>query len=249
MKNSDMIILLTNDDGIDAPGLKALQGGVDGLGEIWVVAPDREQSATAHSLTLDRPLRLNKIEKRVFSVNGTPTDAVMLAVHGILKRKPHLLLSGINRGPNLGDDVTYSGTVAAAFEGTLLGIPSIAISLADWNATNFNPAAKFVRRLARFVLKNGLPEETFLNVNIPPGSKEFKRYEITKMGKRIYRDVIIEKTDPRGKKYFWIAGEASSKKNKDTDFYAIARKVISITPLHLDLTNYKTIEEMRKWKI
>ena len=153
-----MIVLLTNDDGVNAKGLLVLKKELSKIGQLWVVAPDREQSATSHSLTLQHPLRINKIGERFYSVDGTPTDAVMLAVHAILKKKPDILISGINHGPNMGDDVSYSGTVAAAMEGTILNIPSIAVSNVNWEAKHFESAARFVRRLARFVLENGLPE-------------------------------------------------------------------------------------------
>ena len=162
-----MRILVTNDDGIFADGLWALVKELTNIARVIVAAPDREQSATSHSLTLQRPLRINKISERFFSVDGTPTDAVMLAVHAILKRKPDILISGINHGPNMGDDVSYSGTVAAAMEGTILNIPSVAVSNVNWNAKHFSSAARFVRGLAKLVLKNGLPKYTFLNVNVP----------------------------------------------------------------------------------
>ncbi len=248
-----MLALLTNDDGIEAKGLKALIKEISKIAQVWVVAPDREQSATSHSLTLTRPLRLNKITDKIYSIDGTPTDAVMIAFHKVLKKKPDILISGINSGPNLGDDVTYSGTVAAAIEGTILGIPSIAVSITDSDFDKFDNPAKFVKKLAKYVLKNGLPQDTFLNVNIPPHKSAaggLNKFKITRLGRRVYKDVVVEKIDPRGKKYFWIAGQAIvSEGGKDSDFLAIDKGYISITPLHLDWTNYKTIEEMKGWRI
>ncbi|MDP3024349.1 MAG: 5'/3'-nucleotidase SurE [candidate division Zixibacteria bacterium] len=245
-----MIALLTNDDGIEAKGIKALEKEISKIVQVWVVAPDREQSATSHSLTLTRPLRVNKVKDRAYSIDGTPTDAVMVAFHKLLKRKPDILISGINSGPNLGDDVTYSGTVAAAIEGTILGIPSIAVSVTDTSFDKYEYPAMFVRKLTNYVLKNGLPKDTFLNVNIPPSRKSLTKYKITRLGRRVYKDVVVEKIDPRGKKYFWIAGQAIvSEGGKDSDFLAIEKGYVSITPLHLDWTNYKTIVEMKGWKI
>ncbi len=246
-----MLALLTNDDGVSARGLLALKKELSKIGQVWVVAPDREQSAISHSLTLQHPLRINRVADRFYSVDGTPTDAVMLAVHAILKRKPDILISGINHGPNMGDDVSYSGTVAAAMEGTILNIPSIAVSNVNWNAKHFGTAAKFVRKLAKFVLKSGLPRYTFLNVNVPDRSAAITRFKITRLGKRVYSDVVIEKIDPRGKNYYWIGEQTPiwEKKADDTDFAAIQKGFVSITPLHLDMTDYQAMERIKKWKI
>ncbi|NIM98926.1 MAG: 5'/3'-nucleotidase SurE [candidate division Zixibacteria bacterium] len=246
-----MLALLTNDDGVSARGLLALKKELSKIGQVWVVAPDREQSAISHSLTLQHPLRINRVADRFYSVDGTPTDAVMLAVHAILKRKPDILISGINHGPNMGDDVSYSGTVAAAMEGTILNIPSIAVSNVNWNAKHFGAAAKFVRKLARFVLKSGLPRYTFLNVNVPDRSAAITRFKITRLGKRVYSDVVIEKIDPRGKNYYWIGEQTPiwEKKADDTDFAAIQKGFVSITPLHLDMTDYGAMERIKRWKI
>lgn len=245
-----MIVLLTNDDGVNAKGLLALKKELSRIGQVWAVAPDREQSATSHSLTLQHPLRINKIGERFFSVDGTPTDAVMLAVHAILKRRPDILISGINHGPNMGDDVSYSGTVAAAMEGTILNIPSIAVSNVNWDAKHFESAARFVRKLAKFVLENGLPQYTFLNVNVPDRRQAAKGYKITRLGKRVYSDVVIEKIDPRGRNYYWIGEQTPiwEKKADDTDFAAIQKGYISITPLHLDTTDYRAMEKIKGWK-
>jgi len=245
-----LIALLTNDDGIETEGLKALIREISKIGEVWVVAPDREQSATSHSLTLDYPIQTNKLSERSFSVSGTPTDAVMLAVRAIMKRKPDILISGINHGPNLGDDVSYSGTVAAAMEGTILNIPSIAVSNVNWEAKYFGTAAVFIKKLAQFVFKNGLPRDTFLNVNVPDARQTMRRYKITRLGKRIHNDVLIEKIKQRGKNYFWIGEQTSVwEKEDDTDHAAIQKEYVSITPLQLDMTDYKMIEQVKRWKI
>jgi 5'-nucleotidase len=245
-----MLALLTNDDGVNAKGLLTLRRELSKIGQVWVVAPDREQSATSHSLTLQYPLRINKIAEKFYSVDGTPTDAVMLAVHAIIKKRPDLLVAGINHGPNLGDDVSYSGTVAAAMEGTILNIPSLAVSNVNWNARHFESAAKFVRKLVSFVLKNGLPKDTFLNVNIPDKKHAIRKFKITRLGKRVYNDVVIEKIDPRGKNYFWIGEQTSVwEREDDTDFAAIQKGYVSITPLHLDMTDYDAMEQIKRWEI
>ncbi len=245
-----MLVLLTNDDGINAKGLLSLRKELSEIAQVWVVAPDREQSATSHSLTLQYPLRINKIAERFYSVDGTPTDAVMLAVHAILRKRPDILISGINHGPNLGDDVSYSGTVAAAMEGTILNIPSIAASNASENPKHFNTAARFLRKIVRFVFKNGLPKDTFLNINVPDKKGVIKRFKVTRLGKRVYNDVVIEKIDPRGKNYFWIGEQTSIwEKEDDTDFAAIQKGYVSITPLHLDMTDYQAMDQIKRWKI
>jgi len=235
-----MLFLLTNDDGINAAGLSMLARQMKRMGDCLVVAPDREQSASSHSLTLTRPLRLTKNENHHYAVDGTPTDAVMIALHGILKNKkmPDLLISGINRGPNMGDDVTYSGTVAAAIEGCILGIPSLAVSLADWEADDYLPAARAVVKIARWVLKKGLPKNSFLNINLPYlGREPYKGMKITRLGRRVYNDSIIEKTDPRGKKYYWIAGDPVWSDLDGSDYAAVSRGLVSISPLKLDMTD------------
>lgn len=245
-----MRILLTNDDGIGAKGLHALKTEVSKLGgEVYVVAPDRDQSATSHSLTLSQPLRVNKLEEKVFSVQGTPTDCVMLAIRSLLKRKPNIVLSGINHGPNLGDDVSYSGTVAAAVEGTMLGVLSMAVSLADWKPIDFAQAAEVAAGICRVVLEQGLPEDTYLNVNIPYVDRsDISGVEITRLGKRIYRDAVERKTDEKGNAFFWIGGPPPSWEGGDkTDFSAIEANKISITPLHLDTTNYRAMEVLSGW--
>lgn len=242
-------ILISNDDGIHSEGIKALAREMKSLGEVYVVAPDRERSASSHSLTLYHPLRVEEIKKNWHAVDGTPTDCVNLAVNGILKERPALVIAGINKGPNLGDDITYSGTVSVAMEGTLLGVPSIAVSVTAKRDFNFKPAAEFAKRLARFVLKNGLHKDTLLNVNVP-NSEDVKGYRVTKQGKRIYGDAVVEKTDPRGRKYYWIGGDdLGFVHSKESDFQAISDGYISVTPIHLDMTNHSSLRGIRKWKL
>jgi 5'-nucleotidase len=246
-------ILVTNDDGIYSEGIKILAESLSSLGTIWIVAPQHEQSAVGHSLTLHRPLRVHEIGERKLAVDGTPTDCVCLAVNGLLDKKPDLLVSGINRGGNMGDDITYSGTVSAAWEGTLLGIPSFSIStLPDSQEVyNFKPAAEFAGRMARAILKYGLPLNTLLNVNVPnTNGVPISQYKFTRQGRRIFGDSIVEKTDPRGKKYYWIGGTDLGFENiPDSDLLAIHQKCISITPILLDLTNYASIEDLLTWEV
>ena len=245
-----MLILLTNDDGIKAQGLLALKKEFSKIGEVWVIAPEGEKSAVSHSLTLRKPLELRKIGKRFYSISGTPTDAVILGYYGILKKKPALVISGINHGPNLGDDVTYSGTVAGAIEGTLLGIPSIAVSMADPNFSHFDSGARFVRKLALFVHKNNLTKNTFLNVNLPPKKGRIEKYKITRLDRKKSKKVELKRVDSRRKTFFWIGKENSHWGNQDgTDYQAVKKGFVSITPLKLDITNYEAIEEIKKWGI
>lgn len=242
-----MLVLLTNDDGIFAKGLRKLKDGLEKICDVFVVAPDKEKSTSSHSLTLTHPLRFKNISSTEISVDGTPTDCVILAVRGILKRRPDIIVSGINHGPNLGDDVLYSGTVAAAMEGTLLGIKSVAVSLVSEHRFDFSASAKFAAALVQRICKIGLPPETFLNVNIPDGEK-LEGIKITKLGKRIYKDYAEERVDHNGKPYFWIDGELEWEKGKNTDFDAIEKGLVSITPLHLDLTNHKAIKRIKRWE-
>jgi 5'-nucleotidase len=241
------LILVSNDDGIQSAGLAALADALAPIGEVVVAAPDREQSACSHSLTLQRPLRIEEIAPARYSIDGTPTDCVNLAVNGILRRRPALLVSGINRGANLGDDVTYSGTVSAAMEGTLLGIPSIAVSQIGRGSFDFRVAAVFAKRVAEWVLAEGLPPDTLLNVNVPQreDGAEPSGVLLTRMGRRRYGDAIVENVDPRGRKYYWIAGdETPFVAEEGTDFHAVNRGLISVTPIHLDLTNYRSFDAL-----
>lgn len=243
-----MIILVCNDDGIHSEGLHALEAALATIGEIYTVAPDREQSAVSHSLTLHRPLRIDEIAPRRFAVNGTPTDCVNLAVKGFLPIRPQLVVSGINRGANLGDDVTYSGTVSAAMEGSLLGIPSIAMSLVIRGTPHhFAPAAEFAAILATEVIAQGMPSDTLLNVNVPNlPREEIKGFLLTRQGKRRYAETMDVRVDPRGKKYYWIGGDdLGFDPDKGTDCVAVHDGFISVTPLHVDLTNYRALQELR----
>ncbi len=240
-------ILITNDDGIESVGLEALYEAASSLGDVFVFAPNSNQSATGHSLTLSRPLRVKEIKKQWFSVDGTPTDCVNVALNGFLEERiPDLILSGINIGTNLGDDVTYSGTIAAAMEGTLLGVSSIAISqdCEENNSTNFELAKKSIIFLSEKVLKKKLPQRVFLNMNIPNIPKQkCQGIQITSQGKRVYGDRIVKRKDPRGVDYFWIGGDKLDSKNElDTDFAAIETNHISVTPIKMDLTD---IEQKR----
>jgi 5'-nucleotidase len=239
------LLLVSNDDGIHSLGLAALVAALGTVGEVVVVAPDREQSACSHALTLHRPLRIDQIGEGRYVVDGTPTDCINLAINGIMPRRPALVVSGINKGANLGDDVTYSGTVSAAMEGTLLGVPSIAVSLIGRHDFVFDAAAEFARRLATWVLTGGLPPDTLLNVNVPQlkDGAAPRGVERTRMGRRRYGDAIVEKVDPRGRKYYWIGGEELDfVEEEGTDFYAVRQGLISVTPIHLDLTNYRSFD-------
>lgn len=234
-------ILVTNDDGVYSEGIKLLAAALADLGEVWIVAPDREQSATSHSLTLHRPLRLRKLEERQYAVDGTPTDCVSLAVLWLLKdHPPDLIVSGINFGLNLGDDVTYSGTVSATFEASLLGIPSIAFSQEVGEHFSFAPAAQFAHDLVQELLQQSLPADLLLNVNFPAG--ELKGVRFTRLGHRVYKQAVVEKVDPRGRNYYWIAGTPEWEAGEGTDWAAISSGHIAITPLHLDLTDYRGME-------
>lgn len=246
------MILVTNDDGVHSKGIMMLAKFLQEIGNVFVVAPDREKSAIAHSLTLHRPLRVEKIKRNFYAVDGTPADCVHLGVNAILPNRPRLIVSGINKGGNLGDDIIYSGTVSAAFEGTLLGIPSFAISLVSRSHFKFEVAAQFALRMARYILKRELPPNTFLNINVPNlNEKEIKSYKITQQGRWIHGgDEVIEKMDPRGRKYYWIGGgQLIFNRGRNTDVEAVSKSYISITPLTLDLTNYSSMREIKKWRI
>lgn len=240
-------ILVTNDDGVQAPPLAVLVEALQDVGETWVYAPDRQQSAVGHGVSLHRPLRVTELKERWFMVDGTPTDCVMLAVRDLLGGKPDLVVSGINPGANLGDDVTYSGTVAGAYEGMLLGVPSFAVSVVSYTPTHFESAGIFAAKLAERILIDGLPADTVLNVNVPDlPYGEITGVSVTRMGRRHYQDEIIRRIDPRGNVYYWIGGaEPSHVLEAGTDFEAIERRRISITPLHRDMTNYQALDLLR----
>lgn len=245
-----MKILVTNDDGIASPGLHALARAMRPLGQVWVVAPDRERTAAGHALTLHKPLRITRIEPRVFAVNGTPTDCVNLALKKLLRGTPALVVAGINRGVNLGDDVTYSGTVSAALEGTIMGIPSIAVSQEVGRTFRCDVAAVYAARVARAVLKYGLPDETLLNVNVPdrPQAK-VAGVRVAALSRRRFDEPIIEKTDPHGRKYYWIAGtRVSWSRQKNSDHEMLRRGFVTLTPIHLDVTYHEAMEQLREWE-
>jgi len=241
------MILVTNDDGVYSPGIQMLAKRLREIDAVVIVAPDRERSAAGHSMTLHRPLLIEEIKDSMFSVNGTPTDCVNIAVKGLLKEMPKLVVSGINKGPNLGDDVTYSGTVAGAIEGILLGIPSFAVSLNAREDFRFDNAAEVDVRTAERILQEGLPAGTFLNINVPNVAvEEIQGTRITRLGKRIYHQMTVERLDPRGKKYYWIGGgEPDWEREEGTDLDAVDRRFVSITPLHLDMTDYSSFERLR----
>lgn len=245
------LILVTNDDGIHSPGIAALTKAMKEVGDVWVVAPDRERSAAGHSLTLHRPLKAEQIGEQMFSVNGTPTDCVALALHKILPRKADLVASGINKGANLGDDVTYSGTVSAAIEGTILSVPSFAISLAGNRPFHFEVAVPYAAQVARYILETSLPYDTLLNVNIPNiAGTAIKGMKITKQGKRIYDNAIQEIFSPWGDKHYWIGGgKPYWEHGENMDIQAVLDGYVSVTPIHLDLTNYAALAMLKKSRL
>lgn len=233
------LILLTNDDGIQAKGLRLLGEALEGLGEVVVVAPDRNQSAVSHKITLHEPLRVFEEAPGRYAVDGTPVDCVYLAIHDLLSRKPSLVVSGINAGPNLGFDVHYSGTVGGAVEGTLHGVPSVAVSLIDRHG-DYAHAAAFSRALAALVLERGLPEGVTLNVNVPPGRPQEAR--LTVLGRRRYSHSVHRREDPRGGVYYWIGGAPTDEHEAaDSDCEAVHRGFIAVTPLQLDLTHRPSV--------
>lgn len=289
----ERLILITNDDGIHAAGLRALAAALHRLGRVVTIAPDREQSATSHALTLHRPLRVRALGDACYAVQGTPTDCVLMAVRSLLGRHPDLVVSGINDGPNMGEDVNYSGTVAAAIEGSLLGVPAMAVSLGKEAGRDFDAAARIAARLAAALLERQAPwppenelapvaggspgeataaaggagagrrpfsprrqaDRVVLNVNVPGGSPErIGAVRLTRLGKRVYRDAIIEKTDPRGQRYYWIGGEEPTWLPEHdngimTDFRATQLGFVSVTPLKLDWTDYDRLEELGGWRL
>jgi 5'-nucleotidase len=245
MTSAMPVLLVTNDDGIHAQGLSALAAALDDLGEVHVLAPEREQSACGHALTLHRPLRTHRWGERRHAVNGTPSDCVNLGVLGFLPERPVLVVSGINHGSNLGDDVTYSGTVSAAMEGTLLGVPSIAVSLVEGG--DFDAAARIARQVAMRVLVEGLPAKTLLNVNVPAAAP--KGVRLTRLGHRVYSGKIVEQADPRGRAHYWIGtGPPEWDALEGTDMGAVHDGWASVSPLHLDLTHHRALAHMADWE-
>lgn len=247
-----MRILCTNDDGYLASGLRVLASAARSLGEVTIVAPDREQSATSHSLTIHHPLRARRATDGALVVDGTPTDCVIVGVGELMRHRPDVVLSGINHGPNMGEDVLYSGTVAAAMEATVLGIPAVAVSYTGDQLESLETWEDLVAGLLAGILgQKSFPEDTLLSVNLPPvAPHEVKGVRITSLGRRRYQDSITRAKDPSGREYFWIGGGVTEwKGSPDSDFRAIEEGYVSVTPLHLDLTNYQLLESIREWKL
>lgn len=246
------VILVTNDDGVHSPGLAALLGAMKTLGDVYVVAPDRERSAVSHALTMHRPLRVDELRERVYSINGTPSDCVAIGVNKILPVRPAFVASGINRGANLGDDITYSGTVSAAIESTIMGIPAFAVSLVIRGRSNseshFDTAATVSEKIGSYILANSLPYDTLLNVNVPDlPYGNLRGIKLTRQGKRIYDDSIQETFDPHGEKHYWIGGgKPYWEHGEDTDIQAVQESYVSVTPIHLDLTNYDALAFLKE---
>jgi 5'-nucleotidase len=246
MAEKRMLILITNDDGVHSPGVIALYKAMKELGDAYIIAPDRERSAVGHALTLHRPLKVENLREHVYSINGTPTDAIVVGVTKILPKKPDIVVSGINRGGNLGDDITYSGTVSAAIEGTIFNLPSIAVSLHGDKNFHFETAALYAYKIAQYIVDKPLPYDTFLNVNVPNMPKSLvKGVKFTRQGKRIYDNSIQEVFSPRGERHYWIGGGVPYwEHGEDTDINAVEKGYVSITPIHLDLTNYRALQLM-----
>lgn len=250
-------ILLTNDDGVHDPGLPVLRRALAALGEVVVFAPDHNWSAAGHTKTMHKPLRVAEVRladgSLALATSGTPSDCVGLALLGLIPARPDLVVSGINDGPNLGADITYSGTVASAMEAAINGIPAIAASL-DWGQDrDWELAAELTAMLAARVLANGLPAQTFLNLNIPSLPRaRLRGLRATRLGQRVYRDVLIERTDPRGQPYYWIGGEAPTglpDPDADTDIGALAEGYASVTPLNMDMTDKDFLPTLRRWDL
>lgn len=243
-------ILITNDDGYHSEGIIALENALAEIGDVYVVAPASEMSGASHSLTLARPLRIRKIDARHWTVDGTPTDCVTLALNQILpfEERPHICASGINHGPNLGDDATYSGTVAGAMESTILGVPGLAFSLVANRSHDFTESVKVAKQITQKAIEEGLPPGTLLNINVPKGEPSGIR--ITRQGVKNARPIISEHIDPRGKPYYWI-GELREGFHAEggTDFEAIDEGFVSVTPMRSDLTNHTAIEMLKSWEI
>jgi len=245
-----MHLLISNDDGITARGIQVLSSRMSLLGKVTIVAPDQNRSGASNSLTLDLPVRIREIAKRTFSVSGTPTDCVHIALTGLLKKDPDMVVSGINAGANLGDDVIYSGTVAAAMEGRFLGLPAIAVSLVfKERPEHYSTAAEAVALLVERLSKDPLPADTILNVNVPDlPLQEIEGFEVTRLGHRHRAEPVVKTNDPRGRPMYWI-GPAGPEQDAGpgTDFDAIRRGYISITPIHVDLTRYQALEQVSGW--
>ncbi|MEK9135582.1 MAG: 5'/3'-nucleotidase SurE [Bacteroidota bacterium] len=248
-------ILISNDDGIDAPGIYALAQEIKRIADVTVIAPDKQQSAVGHAITMNYPLRAVPFQKNGeffgYAVEGTPADAVKLGVRSLMKTKPDMILSGINHGSNTAINIIYSGTVSAATEGTILGIPSIAISLTTYGEPDFSYAARFARRLALMVAEKGLPEGTLLNVNVPHiPEHEIAGVLVTRQGKSTWDDTFDVRRDPANREYFWLTGKMNVvDSDLDVDQIAIQKKYVSVTPIHYDLTDRELLNRMKSWDI
>ncbi len=251
-----MQVLVTNDDGIQADGLATLVKKLSSTAKVTVVAPDREMSAMSHAITVTRPLRVTEYLDfgggvKAYAVDGTPSDCVKLAVDVLMEERFDIVVSGINSGPNLGTDVLYSGTVSGAIEGVISGLPAIAVSAASYDQYNYEQAAVFATKLVSLVNKHGLPEDTLLNVNVPvPNGSAELPVRITRLGKRRYVNVFDKRTDPRGREYYWLAGDPQDYHNDDcVDTAAVSQGYISVTPLYLDWTSNKLLSELKSWSL
>lgn len=248
------MILVTNDDGVDSPGLSALARALKQVEDVCVIAPNRNWTAAGHTKTLDRPLRVAEVtlprtRQKAYSSDGTPSDCVALGFLGLAPERPRLVVSGINTGPNMGSDITYSGTVSAAMEGVVSGVPAIAVSLADYYEWEFTYAASFAARLARRVLREGLKHDVLLNVNVPRGRRsDIHGVKVTRLGRREYNDELIRRKDPFGRDYYWIGGSPPGGAGEPgTDLHAVAAGYVSVTPVQLDLTSHALIEQIASW--
>lgn len=244
-----MRILLSNDDGYRAEGLRALMDGIADLAEVTVVAPDRNRSGASNSLTLDTPLRIERVERGVYYVNGTPSDCVHVAITGLLDEEPDMVISGINHGANLGDDVLYSGTVAAAIEGRFLGLPALAFSLVGDEGGHFETGVTVARKLLEQMAADPLPRDTILNINIPdlPWS-EVGGFEVTRLGFRHKSEPVVKAVDPKGRPIYWIGpAGGGADAGPGTDFHAVAAGKVSVTPIKIDLTDRRGLDPLRVW--
>lgn len=251
-----MRILLTNDDGINAPGIQALWNELSSIANVEVVAPDSERSAASQAITVHHPIRvdrhcLNQPNICAWRVGGTPTDCVKIAIEALLTERPDFVVSGINQGANLGTDVLYSGTVSAAIEAAMHGIQAIAVSLDSWEVCDFNPAARFTKKLIQSMKNRSLPPNTLLNVNVPvAGEGNYNGVAITKLGVRKYDNTFTKRRDPRGRDYYWMGGSVvDSDNDEDSDIVAVSQGKISVTPVHFDLTNYAIMDLLKEWEI
>jgi 5'-nucleotidase len=244
-----MRILLSNDDGVYARGINILADTLKEIGDIYIVAPDRNRSGASNSLTLTAPLRIRRLDNKIVSVEGTPTDCIHLAITGLFDETPDMVVSGINEGANLGDDTLYSGTVAAAIEGRFLGLPAIAMSLVGINFSHYETAAEVAKRLVMHSIHSRLPAYTILNVNVPDiPFADIKGWEVTRLGRRHRAEPIIAQKDPRGNPIYWVGPPGSEEDSgPGTDFFAVRNKRISVTPLHIDLTQYEAFDLLSSW--